>query len=218
MRDTIKNWLALYEMRSLRERVIIVVTLLTLTWGIWISSLGGYVIDQKVSLTQEIERLAADLKLQNSEANRLRQADRPESNNALRRQQEIASGQLAEQNSAMDVLLRRFVAPEQVPVLLEDMLSQHRGLKLVRITSREVEPLLVVNAEGVEVPSGIFKHPVSIELQGGYLDLVAYLQALEDGTWHFTWRKLEYEVQAYPMASVMLEVETLSRSEDWLGV
>ncbi len=64
----------------------------------------------------------------------------------------------------------------------------------------------------------IYRHPVEIEVVGGYLDVMAYLSALEAAEWKFSWRRFEYVVDQYPNAQVLIELETLSREKEWLGV
>ncbi len=41
---------------------------------------------------------------------------------------------------------------------------------------------------------------------------------LEDAPWRFSWRSLNYHVEQFPNATVVLELETMSREKNWLGV
>ena len=50
------------------------------------------------------------------------------------------------------------------------------------------------------------------------MEVLAYLAALESGSWRFSWRSFEYAVSEYPKARAIIEVETLSREREWLGV
>ena len=51
-----------------------------------------------------------------------------------------------------------------------------------------------------------------------YLDVLAYLHALESLEWRFYWRLLELESTAYPRNRVRIELSTLSLDKDWIGV
>lgn len=66
--------------------------------------------------------------------------------------------------------------------------------------------------------SGPYLHPVEIVVEGRYLDIVAYLRALESLQWHFYWRVLELETKAYPLNRVRIELSTVSLDKEWIGV
>ncbi len=65
---------------------------------------------------------------------------------------------------------------------------------------------------------GPYVHPVEIVVEGTYLDVLAYLHALESLEWRFYWRLLELESTAYPRNRVRIELSTLSLDRDWIGV
>ena len=66
--------------------------------------------------------------------------------------------------------------------------------------------------------SGPFVHPVEIVVEGSYLDVLAYLKALEALEWRFHWKVLDLETQQYPVNRVRIELSTLSMDKDWIGV
>jgi MSHA biogenesis protein MshJ len=67
-------------------------------------------------------------------------------------------------------------------------------------------------------PVWIYRHPLRLEFEGAYFDVLAYLAELERGPWEFGWRQLNYQVREYPVAEVTLEIETLSREKSSIGV
>ena len=220
-------FVAVFDARSLRERLLIGLTICVLTWAFWELSIGGLVMDSKAEVVTDIELLARDLKQQDVERNRLRELDRTPEREALERQVERLNHLLLAQAEELDALLAKFVPPEDIPALLEDVLEHHEGLKLVRLTSQPAEPVTVaVDMNGSNPGSGpsevptveIYRHPVLLEFEGGYLDVLAYLESLEGVGWQFAWRRLEYTVAEYPGAQVLIELETLSREKEWLGV
>ena len=64
----------------------------------------------------------------------------------------------------------------------------------------------------------IFRHGVELTLVGGYLDLHAYLRALEELSTQLYWGKLEMNVTTYPAVSLKLTVYTVSFDKAWLVV
>ena len=118
-----------------------------------------------------------------------------------------------------------------MPVLLEDLIRHHRGLKLKRILSLPVETIVVgAPANDSEVAADtleddrkaelprVYKHPLRLEFEGDYFEVQAYLAELESSDWDFGWRRLEYVVTDHPVAEVTLEIETLSQQKSWIGV
>ena len=225
----IPELLANFETRSLRERVLITLTVLTLTWGLWIASIGGYVIDTKEEVITDITRLSQVLQAEDAERRRLRLLDTGPARVRLEERRDQLERMVATQHSQLEGLLDAFIPPEEVPRLLQDMLRSHSGLQLKQLASHPSEPLIwsgpselqtepLAGVEDAENALQIYRHPITIELSGAYTDVHDYLSALEASGWRFSWRGLAYEVSDYPKAKVVVEIETLSRERDWLGV
>lgn len=64
----------------------------------------------------------------------------------------------------------------------------------------------------------LYRHPVQIELEGRYADMVRYLERLEASPWRLMWQGLDIETRDYPTTRMRLTVYTLSLQEDWIGV
>jgi len=99
--------------------------------------------------------------------------------------------------------------------VLEEMLERNKRLRLV-----DLKTLPITDLAATQGPAGrrIFRHGVELTLDGGYLDLHAYLQALERLSTQLYWGKLEMSVAAYPVATLKLTVYTLSFNQAWLVV
>ncbi|XOV84053.1 MAG: hypothetical protein ACFHXK_02835 [bacterium] len=229
MKEYMKHLLAQFEACSLRERILISLTLFAFTGGVWFTLFGGVVVDKKVTVIKNIDSLTRDMQTQAAEQIRLRAEDKTPAKLALQRRQDQLQAVIVEQQEELDALLDRFIAPEQVPDLLEDVLEGFEDLKLVRLASRPSEPVVLQAAAtrpdtddtGSKQNSPqvtIYRHPVEIEFVGGYLDVLAYLNALEAAQWQFSWRRFDYVVEEHPKALVRIELETLSREKEWLGV
>ena len=62
----------------------------------------------------------------------------------------------------------------------------------------------------------LYRHGVEIVVQGGYLDMVAYMQALEALPVQLFWGAARLDAQAYPEARLTLTLYTLSLDEKWM--
>jgi MSHA biogenesis protein MshJ len=65
-------------------------------------------------------------------------------------------------------------------------------------------------------PDLLFRHGVEITLSGSYLDMIAYMEALEALPTQLFWGKAEFEVENYPNARLTLTLYTLSMDKKWM--
>lgn len=125
---------------------------------------------------------------------------------------------------------RALVAPTQAPALLQTLLTRHRGLNLVSLTTQAPQPLIAPSAgkagkdksEGAEaapMPAGnIYKHGIEIKLTGAYLDLLAYVSELEAAPQKLLWGHISLDASRYPVTEMTLTVYSLSLEATWLVV
>jgi MSHA biogenesis protein MshJ len=59
---------------------------------------------------------------------------------------------------------------------------------------------------------------VELIVEGNYLDVLAYLHALEALPYRFYWRVLELKSTEYPVNRVRIELGTLSMDREWIGI
>lgn len=131
------------------------------------------------------------------------------------------------------------IPPERMVQAIQDVLRHQQGLKLISLHNQPMMPLApLVPAEpattdatdtdgaAVDQPaapvagtdSGPFVHPVELVVEGSYLDVLRYLQALEASPWRFYWKVLELRTERYPVNRVRIELTTLSMDKEWVGV
>ena len=123
------------------------------------------------------------------------------------------------------------VTPEKMKAVLESLLQAQQGLSLMGMRSFS-EPVqlpdagqpVAISGRAVEAPAPppatLYRHGLVLQLEGGYFDLLQYLQAVQRGGWRLNWDSLDYEVgEAGPSrARISLKLFTLSRKAGWVGV
>lgn len=121
---------------------------------------------------------------------------------------------------------RELVSPEKMRAVLEDLLRSQQGLRLLGLESFS-EPVKLAPAEAAPVAGALpveavalYRHGVRLKLEGGYFDLLHYLQAIQGTEWKLNWDSLDYQVgEAGPgRAQISLQLYTLSRHGGWVGV
>lgn len=133
------------------------------------------------------------------------------------------------------------VAPDRIVFLLERLLKQHARLHLVSLktlpsgpvggattapasaavtAAAATTPAAAANAvaSAVKAPPLLYRHGVEVVLQGSYVDMVNYMEALEAMPAHVFWGKAELVVEHYPSASLSLTLYTLSLDDKWISL
>lgn len=122
--------------------------------------------------------------------------------------------------------------PEKMRSVLQELLRAQPKLRLLSLQSF-TEPLQLAQAAPqksgalekgaaieLKAPVTLYRHGLKISLQGGYFDLLAYLQAIQASGWRLHWDSLDYQVGADgpTQAKINLVLYTLSREAGWIGV
>lgn len=156
----------------------------------------------------------------------------------------LATAELAAVKGQIEALYARYqalggrlVAPQQVGTLLEELLGQHSGLRLLSLRTLPVAPVLgdtnagksagksggdgstkAVAAASAEAAAGLYQHGVEIRLEGSYAELTAYLERLENSPQKLLWNSVSLSAADHPRLVLTLTVSTLSLDRTWLIV
>lgn len=216
MRAAVKNVWQRYEALTLRERALIAASAIAVVWLLW-DWTAHRAIAQRLTAEQSEEtslreRIAGEVAV----AAQLQKDIENDPNRKLAEEERALTERVAGLGAQLESLVGGFVEPSTMPLLLEDVVTRHNGVTLTRVASLPVEP--VRQQESGEIVPGLYRHAMRVELRGGYFPIRDYLRELEDAPWRFSWRSLNYHVEQFPNAIVVLDIETMSREKNWLGV
>lgn len=196
---------------SLRERVLILLTgVVLLGMGLnewWLTSLWQQ--NQRVARQLESERRDLEvvgLEIQGKQARLARDPDAE-----VRQQLSQAGRELSQLEQQLREQTVDLIAAEEMPGVLQAMLSHGEVLRMLEMQSQPPEPLLPK-----EQNANLYRHQITLVLEGGYFDVYRYLQALEGLPRHFYWRLFDYQVTDWPKARVELQIYTLSTSKEFI--
>lgn len=124
------------------------------------------------------------------------------------------------------------LAPVVVPIIDED--DSTPGAKATSlasladaIESTDVEHVKVLLAvvensdpllKNISKQNSIYKHGVRMELDGQFLNVLQYIQALEDMDWKVYWKSFHFSSGAYPQGKASFVIETLGFDNGWITV
>lgn len=204
---------------TLRERLFVFAAALLVTGGAWEAFLAApleareQLASRQVESTRErIEQLNASIQL----AAQGMSDGMPNYRDRLRALRE----RVADAEETVRIFTTDLVAPDQMRFVLEDLIRRQRGLKLVSVANLEVRPMIEENESDTAASSSakLYRHGVVLVLEGSYLDGLRYLEAVERLPWQLYWTRLEVETENYPRSRIVIELNTLSLEEEWIGV
>ncbi len=230
---------AKFDALVLRERVLVALTLVAALWMVWDFALQVPIDKSRSDIANGLSNTKAKLAAAVQEQRLLSESTTKDPDILLRAEQQALQAELAVLETELREAIARFVAPQKMPALLAELMRQHQGLSFKRVTRLPSEPLaasisqelLATTAEvdpvdnsdaidggDIKPNPSLYRHPIELEFEGSYFDVLAYLAALEQSSWRLNWRSLEYQVDEYPLARVTIRLDTLSRRKEWLGV
>ena len=219
-------------------------------WLVALAVLGGIlllgytlVIDPALQRGRRADRLGAELAPQlASLQSQLMVLRSPDQDPDVRARAELAAlnEQIAATGGRLAALEHSLVPPQRMASLLEDMIGQSGGLRLLSLKTLPVAPVLgkpaapadattaaeqapaVDAAPGApdngSAAAGLYRHGIEIRLQGSYHELTAYLQGLERSPMKLLWSSVSLDAGNHPRLVLTLIVYTLSLDRAWLIV
>jgi MSHA biogenesis protein MshJ len=215
VKEQLKRYMERVDNATLRERVMLFGAAALALAYVLNALLIQPLRDTQRRLGQEVAQSERELRTVQTELQRLareRQAD-PEA------QMRKRAADLRAEVTALDARIqqeqRLFTTPQRMREVLEEMLERDKRLRLVDLKTLPVADLAA--AQG-QLARRVFRHGIELTVAGNYLDLYAYLAALEKIPTQLYWGRVEMSVASYPVATLKLTVYTLSFDQAWLVV
>lgn len=215
MNPLLKQYAERIDNATLRERVLLFgAAALALVFVVNFVLIGP-LRDKQRRLAAETAQRQTELRTLQSEIQRLAQSRAADPDEQNRKRAAALRTELAALEANIVKEQSRFTSPQRMREVLEEMLERNKRLRLV-----DLKTLPITDLAGTQGQAGrsIFRHGVELTLSGSYLDLHAYLVALERLSTQLYWGKVEMTVSAYPVATLKLTVYTLSFEKAWLVV
>ncbi len=218
---TDKRSLQLYaemlDRRSVRERVLILLTFLVLLLVAWNFLIFEPALAARRKTVSGIGQLKSEILQLKAEKQIIQQQAEVDPDRENRQQITQLQELIGDFDRKLEARLINLLSPQQMPVLLQKILKQQKGLHLIAMENLPPESILP-QAEGEAPRPGLYRHALSMEVEGSYLRLLNYLETLERMPQRVFWDILTIDNKGFPVARIHLQLHTLSLSEDWIGV
>lgn len=154
---------------------------------------------------------------------------------AARAQLETLRTQLRATERDFQSLQNGLVQPQQMGALLQSLLAEQHGLRLLGLRSLPVtalaDPATAVKKPIADKGAGndkagtatatrgddtwLYRHAVEVKVQGSYADMLAYLRAIERLPRRVRWGDVEIDARSYPASTMTITLFTVSLEKTW---
>ena len=200
-----------------RERAMVALTLvLVVLLGGW-QFLVTPLIAQKSVIEDRLGSLSGEIRAMEQQQEQLEEQLSEDPNAPLRKRIAQLQKRLERYDDQLNELTTSLISPTEMVPLLKDMLAEHDGIILESVSHEPAEPI-APGGQAADEDSGLYSHPVTVTVNGGFHEILAYLEALEALDERLGWRSIDYRVSDWPEARVRIRLHTLSLQKEWLGV
>jgi MSHA biogenesis protein MshJ len=123
--------------------------------------------------------------------------------------------QIRAQDKKVESLTSALITPRNMGQVFNGLLKVNE-INMNKISNLDAEKVKI-NTEKEET-NLLFKHGLSLELQGEYLKALKYVQQIEAQDWQLYWDELSFTTLKYPQGRLNIEVHTLSTSDSVLDL
>ncbi|TWX72722.1 type II secretion system protein GspM [Colwellia sp. C1TZA3] len=154
-------------------------------------------------------------------------------NIALRKQLLQYQAKLGGIDKRLLTLTSDLIDPIQMRYALIKLLKLQKGVKLLSFkvlpasavtqnkANNAADKTTTAKAGAIKAQSPqlrLYRHGINIKLQGQYFQLKDYLTQLENLSWTFFWQAFDYQLKAYPVSELEIEIYSLSTAQEFIGV
>jgi MSHA biogenesis protein MshJ len=200
---------------NLRERGMLLAIALLLIWALWHTLLMSPMSERRKQQAQQVEALRNQVGTLNQTVQAMAAESVKDPQAEARLKLEALAAQEREVDRGLGQATSSLIAPQDMGAVLESILARQQRLTLHGLRSLDPEPIDLGADTGI---APIYRHGMAIEVEGGYLELLQFLHALEGLQWKFIWRDLQIERQPDAGNRLRLTLYTMSLREGWLGV
>ncbi len=217
MNSQYKQYAAKFDALSIRERALIVVTLLVVVGCLWWYLFAMQQLETRASLIQQNSAIENEIQLLDNTSSQIAQSIKEGVNKPKLAQLDLLRGELERVKQLLQRKTLELIEPDDMFELMQNMIFKDSKLKLTGLKRKEVRPAFQPESPD-DQQAEIYRHVMQINFQGSYLDILNYVKNLETLPWKLIWDRISLELEEYPTIKVEIEISTLSDSEHWVGL
>lgn len=123
--------------------------------------------------------------------------------------------QIKQQDHKVQSLTSALITPRNMGKVFTGLL-QNTEMNMNKISNLDATGINITDKQ--EEINLLYKHGLSLELEGKFLNALNYVQVIEQQDWQLYWDELSFSTLSYPEGKLKIEVHTLSTSESLLDL
>lgn len=203
--------MAKIDQLSLRERVILLLLGLALTWAAIDGLLRAPMASRLKQIDQQTEAVSKRIEAADTALTELGRRADPDA--GLRQRLAAVRERYQERLDATADLRASLIPAHDMPAVLEGLVAAYPGLRLVGLKNLAPEPV----GPAADRPA-LYRHGVELEVEGGYGQLVGFLERAERMPRRPFWDSAELDASRHPKLRLKLRLYTLSQEAAWLAL
>lgn len=216
-----------FNKSSLRERILISLGSIALTFMIWQVVFYDVILTSDQELAGRIKNFRSQLSSIEQQIDTMSVVVGRDPTAALTAQMNDLQKKSDLMNDKIVETTKDMVSPQQMNQVLRRVIQNSEGMTLVQMESLARKPVFEdktiqeIQKEGVNTGNEgfqVFNHGLKVELLGTYFETMDFLKSIEKEELNLVWDIVDYEVVDYPKAKISITVHTLSLDKAWIGV
>lgn len=218
LKARLNEWADKLDALSVRERGILLAVCLVVLLGVYdYLALTPYLEKRKAHKTL-IASVNADMLETESKLNELIAKLEHDPNAALKERIERREVDIKRVMDAVGKSTENLIAPRKMSQVLGYLLSRQSGMAVKSVKNFPAEPISFQANEEQEPEVMMYRHRLSLQLEGTYFQVAGYLKMIEGLKERLYWDEMTFAVKQYPKGELQLDVHTLSLSKELIGV
>jgi MSHA biogenesis protein MshJ len=209
----LKQLVARVDGMTVRERVLIFASILVAVVLFWYQFAMVPVINAENQALNDIKSARERIDAADSAVRAQADALNLDGGSTLAAQLDQARDRSEQINALIAARAAEIVDPATMAQVLQDLLVNQRGLRLMRAHNLKAQRL-----DDGDANTQLYRHTFRLELEGPYLAVLQYLEDIEALPWRLYWQGIDIDASDYPRNRVRIDVSTLSFDQDWIGV
>jgi MSHA biogenesis protein MshJ len=214
---TLKTAAQKYNALTLRERSLFVFTIVVSICVVWWYFYAEPMKIRTKALVEETGKVSMDVQITRNAIDDIRGkiADGVNQDKAQKLVQLGLALEAVEERLRLKTI--ELIDPDKMFQLMTQLVYKESRLKLLSLKRREVKPAIALS-EGRQDEMAIYRHLLEVKFSGKFLDILKYMQTLENLDWKLIWEEIEIVRGEYPLITVKIVISTLSTRKEWVGV
>ncbi len=205
-KEKLLQWEARVNALQMRERLLLLLTLIALTYGVidllFLSPLQMRMEQSKQSLLDAQNRLVV-IEQQSRDF-----AKDQDPLAAQKQERDSLQQALAEVQNRLEARMGNLLSQDEAPQLLSELIDKQRNLQLISLSTRQ-QGFSGSPADNSNAPSGFNRFNLELNMQGSFMDTLRFVQSMEASEWQLFWDTLNLDIVEHPNANVKIQLYTL---------